>query len=103
MHAQRFGDGLMPLPTDPGEHDSDVTITKLDRNGTRLWSRVIGTRYEDEPYAIAAGADEVVVAGRSRRNPGRTTASGTHGSPRSTVAAQSSPAAACHSSPAAGG
>jgi hypothetical protein len=70
MHAQVFGDGLTPLPTDPGERDSDVTITKLDRNGTRMWSRVVGTRFEDEPYALAASGDEVVVAGRSRRNPG---------------------------------
>jgi hypothetical protein len=70
VHAQVFGDGLTPLPTDPGERDSDVTITKLDRNGARVWSRVVGTRFEDEPYAIAARANEVVVAGRSRRNPG---------------------------------
>jgi hypothetical protein len=69
-HTQAFGDSLMPLPTDPGGHDSDVTITKLDRNGTRMWSRVVGTRFEDEPYALAASANEVVVAGRSRRNPG---------------------------------
>jgi hypothetical protein len=70
LHTQRFGDGLLPLPTDPGRRDSDVTVTKLAPDGTRLWSRVIGTQFEDEPYAIAAGANEVVVTGRSRRNPG---------------------------------
>jgi hypothetical protein len=70
LHRQVFGDGLLPLPTDPGGHDSDVTVTKLAPDGTRLWSRVIGTRFEDEPYAIAASANEVVVTGRSRRNPG---------------------------------
>jgi hypothetical protein len=70
VHAQVFGDSLTPLPTDPGGRDADVTVTKLDRNGMRTWSRVIGTRFEDEPYAIAASANEVVVTGRSRRNPG---------------------------------
>lgn len=70
LHTQRFGDSLLPLPTDPGGRASDVTVTKLAPDGTRLWSRVIGTRFEDEPYAIAAGANEVVVTGRSRRNPG---------------------------------
>lgn len=69
-HARVFGDGLAPQPTDPGQHDSDVTITRLDGQGTRIWSRTVGTRFEDEPYALAAGAGEVVVGGRSRRNPG---------------------------------
>src|SRR5262249_31708064 len=50
--------------------DSDVLLTKLDGAGARLWTRVIGTANEDEPYAVAAAADEVVVVGRSRRNPG---------------------------------
>ncbi|HSR98742.1 MAG TPA: hypothetical protein VLM79_16915 [Kofleriaceae bacterium] len=34
---------------DPRGHDSDVTVTKLAPDGTPLWSRVIGTRFEDEP------------------------------------------------------
>jgi hypothetical protein len=70
VHDNVFADGLAPLPTDPGERDSDAIITKIDANGARQWSRVVGTRYEDEPYALAAAGDEVVVVGRSRRNPG---------------------------------
>jgi hypothetical protein len=68
-HTLVFDDGLAPLPTDPDVHDSDVLVTKIDGDGNRLWSRVVGTKYEDEPYALAAAADEVVVVGRSRRNP----------------------------------
>jgi hypothetical protein len=70
LHDLAFADVLAPLPTDPGGHDSDVIVTKIDADGKRLWSRVVGTRYEDEPYALAAAGDEVVVVGRSRRNPG---------------------------------
>jgi hypothetical protein len=70
VHNLVFGDDLMPLFSGPGENDSDVLLTKIDGTGTRQWSRVVGARYEDEPYALAAADNEVVVVGRSRRNPG---------------------------------
>jgi hypothetical protein len=71
-HARHFGDGVGPVVPDPRGHsfDSDVLVTKLDASGARLWTRVAGTVFEDEPYAIAANDDGVVVVGRSRRNPG---------------------------------
>ncbi len=69
-HAMVFGDGVEPLPHEQFRRDSDVLLTKLDAAGARLWTRVIGTANEDEPYAVAAADDEAVVVGRSRRNPG---------------------------------
>jgi len=72
-HVAEFGDGLIPLPRDPvapGTDDSDVLVSKMDRTGGRVWSRVVGTMHEDEPYAIRAHAGAVAVVGRARRNPG---------------------------------
>jgi hypothetical protein len=71
-HVKEFQDGLGPLPHESGAgaHDSDVLVTKLDRAGQRLWSRVIGTLHEDEPYAIRAHAGAIAVVGRARRFPG---------------------------------
>jgi hypothetical protein len=72
-HAGVFQDGLVPLPGDPdapGVRDADVLVTKMDRTGTRAWSRVVGTMHEDEPYALRAQAGSVAVVGRSRRFPG---------------------------------
>ncbi len=68
-HVAVFGDGLSPLfGTDfPMTSDSDVLVTKIDVDGTRVWSRVVGTTYEDEPYAIRAHAGSVAVVGRARR------------------------------------
>lgn len=70
-HNTAFREQLTPLFTGPGESDSDVLITKLDGTGARQWTRVIGARYEDEPYALAAENERIAIAGRSRRNPGR--------------------------------
>lgn len=69
-HNDVFGDDQRPLFTGPGENDSDVLLTKIDGAGARQWTRVVGARYEDGPYALAVAADEVVIVGRSRRNPG---------------------------------
>ena len=69
-HSTLFGDGLKPLPGDtsgPLGLDSDMILTKLDRSGARVWSRVIGTPHEDEPYALRARSGVVAVAGRARR------------------------------------
>ncbi len=70
VHNLVLGGDLAPLPTDAGLHDSDVIVTSIDGGGQRRWSRVVGTKYEDEPYALAASGGKVVVAGRSRRFPG---------------------------------
>ena len=35
----------------------------------RLWSRLVGTPHEDEPYAIRAHGGQVAIVGRSRRFP----------------------------------
>ncbi|HTS80512.1 MAG TPA: hypothetical protein VMH40_07930 [Myxococcaceae bacterium] len=64
------GEELHPIATNAFSQDSDVLLEKLDRTGTHLWSRVIGTENEDEPYAVRATVDAVAVVGRSRRFPG---------------------------------
>jgi len=72
-HVALFDDGLTPVPGDPdapGATDADLLLTKLDAAGERLWSRVIGSEHEDEPYAIRARGGSVAVVGRSRRFPG---------------------------------
>ncbi|HEY3253937.1 MAG TPA: hypothetical protein VGJ91_08325 [Polyangiaceae bacterium] len=72
-HVLLFQDGLTPLPADPGlpnAGDSDVLLTKLGPSGERVWTRVVGSEHEDEPYAIRAHAGLVAVVGRSRRFPG---------------------------------
>jgi hypothetical protein len=72
-HVLEFHDGLAPLPGDPlgpSVRDSDVLLTRMDRTGARVWSRVVGTTNEDEPYALRVHAGDVAVAGRARRFPG---------------------------------
>jgi hypothetical protein len=69
-HANVFGDGLaplVPLPNRFANGDSDVIVTKMDPTGTRVWSRVVGTTFEDEPYAIRARGGNIAVVGRARR------------------------------------
>lgn len=70
LHRQFTGDDVQPLSPERFSRDSDVLLEKFDRSGARLWSRVVGTLNEDEPYAIRAAATEVAVVGRSRRVPG---------------------------------
>jgi hypothetical protein len=72
-HVAFFNDGLTPLPDDagvPGPADSDILLNKMGADGQRIWTRVIGTAHEDEPYAIRAHGGVVAVVGRSRRFPG---------------------------------
>lgn len=63
-HSDAFHDGLVPLGHFP---DSDVLLTRVNRDGSRAWTRVVGTQFEDEPYAIRARRGKVAVVGRSRR------------------------------------
>ena len=72
-HVALFDDGLTPLPGDPQAPiggDSDLLLTKVDPAGQRLWSRVVGSEHEDEPYAIRARGGAGAGVGRSRRFPG---------------------------------
>jgi len=70
VHSAFAGDDLHKLATNPFSQDSDVLLEKFDRSGNRLWSRLVGTENEDEPYAVRAAHGEVAVVGRSRRVPG---------------------------------
>jgi hypothetical protein len=69
-HSAFAGDDLHKISTEPFSRDSDVLLEKLDRSGSMLWARVVGTENEDEPYALRAAHGEVAVVGRSRRVPG---------------------------------
>jgi hypothetical protein len=69
-HVDLFHDGLVSLPIEPGylfTGDSDLLLTKLAPDGTRQWTRVVGSIHEDEPYALRARDGLVAVVGRSRR------------------------------------
>lgn len=70
-HVDAFHDGLAALPGDPSlaVAHSDLLLTKMSPDGARVWSRVVGTEHEDEPYAIRAHDGVVAVVGRSRRFP----------------------------------
>jgi len=70
LHRDFTGDDLQPISPERFSQDSDVLLEKFDRAGLRLWSRVIGTENEDEPYAVRASTTEVAVVGRARRFPG---------------------------------
>ena len=69
QHDAFVGDGLRPISANPFSRDSDVLLEKFDRAGHRLWSRVVGTENEDEPYSVRAVDGAVAVVGRSRRFP----------------------------------
>jgi hypothetical protein len=69
QHDAFVGDGLVPISANRFSRDSDVLLEKFDRAGHRLWSRVIGTENEDEPYSVRAVDGAVAVVGRSRRFP----------------------------------
>ncbi|HVU05963.1 MAG TPA: hypothetical protein VHE30_29640 [Polyangiaceae bacterium] len=71
-HVASFQDGLVPLFGNPAQRtgDSDILLTKLGPDGTRLWTRVVGSEFEDEPYALRATNEGVAVVGRARRFPG---------------------------------
>ena len=69
-----FGTDLKPLQTGPSlDKPGDVLVTRLGRDGKRVWARVVGTPdVDDEVYGLAVGpAGRVAVVGRARREPGR--------------------------------
>lgn len=68
-HNQAFGTdhAILVDGSAPGARPSDVLVSRVERDGTRAWSRVVGTvNLDDEPYGIAVG-DRVAVIGRHRR------------------------------------
>jgi hypothetical protein len=70
-HNAVFGTSYQPLRSDQDRlnRPSDLLITRIERDGTRAWSRLAGTPdVDDEVYALATDAAERVAAvGRSRR------------------------------------
>jgi hypothetical protein len=68
-HSEFAGDDLKKLSANPQSQDSDVLLEKFDRGGSRVWARVVGTDFEDEPYALRAAHGDVAVVGRARRFP----------------------------------
>jgi hypothetical protein len=69
-HKDFTGEDLKKLAANAFSQDSDVLLEKFDRAGAHLWSRLVGTENEDEPYALRAFHGEVAVVGRARRVPG---------------------------------
>ena len=69
-HKDFTGEDLKKLAGNAFSQDSDVLLEKFDRAGAHLWSRLVGTENEDEPYALRAFHGEVAVVGRARRVPG---------------------------------
>lgn len=56
----------------PRENSSDALVTRVDRDGSVGFARVVGTPdVEDEVFGLAVGASRVAVLGRSRRELGR--------------------------------
>lgn len=56
----------------PRENTSDALLTRVEREGSVGFARVVGTPdVEDEVFGLAVGADRVAVLGRSRRELGR--------------------------------
>lgn len=70
VHNAFTGETLQKISPERFSQDSDVLLEKFDRAGVRLWSRLVGSENEDEPYAVRASAGSVAVVGRSRRFPG---------------------------------
>lgn len=85
------GTSSSDFPTTPGAYDTlyagaqgpavgsggqtDVFVSKLDRNGKLLWSTFLGGPNYDRAYAVEVGADdEVTIAGRA--GPGFPTTAG---------------------------
>lgn len=69
-----FGTDLKPLQTGPSlDKPGDVLVTRIGRDGKRVWARVAGSPdVDDEVYGLAVGpAGRVAVVGRTRREPGR--------------------------------
>jgi hypothetical protein len=67
-HNAAFGDDLRPISDTSPTYD--VLVTRLAGSGDRVFSRVVGTPWHDEIYAIRAVAQELLIVGRSETTPG---------------------------------
>jgi len=62
----------------PGTQSRDVTLAKIDSNGNRLWSRLIGTQTDDWASGVTAdSAGNLYVAGQTNGSLGSTNAGNT--------------------------
>jgi hypothetical protein len=71
-HNAAFGDDLRFVSgSGPGPaQSSDVLVTRLDGAGRRTFSRMVGTRWNDEIYGMRAVAGAVLITGRTETTPG---------------------------------
>jgi hypothetical protein len=73
QHNTVFRTSFQPLRS-AGSHEkaSDILISRIDRDGSLAWSRLVGTPdVDDEVYAVAVGpAGQVALVGRARRELG---------------------------------
>jgi hypothetical protein len=66
-HNAAFAEDLRPI-AEPG-FSSDVLVTRLDGDGGRQFSRMVGTTLNDEMYGLRAAPGEVLIAGRTETTP----------------------------------
>jgi hypothetical protein len=66
-HDDAFGDDLHSI-TQVG-FSSDVLVTRLDCAGRRVFSRVVGTPWNDEIYGMRAVGGDLMIAGRTETTP----------------------------------
>lgn len=67
-HDAAFGDDLRPLSDTKLTYD--VLVTRLDGSGHRVFSRMVGTPWNDEIYGMRAVAGASLVVGRTETAPG---------------------------------
>lgn len=67
-HNAAFGDDLRPISDTSPSYD--VLVTRLAGSGDRVFSRVVGTQWHDEMYAMRAVANELLIVGRTETTPG---------------------------------
>ncbi|HSR97533.1 MAG TPA: hypothetical protein VLM79_10805 [Kofleriaceae bacterium] len=67
-HNAEFGDDLRFIPG--AIASSDALLTRLDGAGRRVFSRMVGTQWADQIYAMRAVVGGVLVAGRSETTQG---------------------------------
>lgn len=74
-HNEALGTQFDPLRSDEDllNRPSDLLLTRIEPDGTRAWSRLVGTAdVDDEVYAVAVDPDGGAgLAGRARRERGR--------------------------------
>ncbi len=72
-HNTTLGTSLQTIRTElDTTHPSDLLVTRIDRDGRRVFQTLVGTPdVDDEAFGIACGSDRVAVVGRHRTERGR--------------------------------